>query len=180
MSAISAAPAGAPVPAPAPAAGHLVARADVEDFLYREARLLDTGRFEDWYALFTPDALYWVPAGRDDIDPARHLSIIHDDMKALSLRIKRLRSGHAYAQDPASKVHRVVSNVEVREFDEAAQMLQVHSVMLLVELARRRQTIHSARCEFTLQRVEGAWMIVRKKVNLLKNGQVLDNTPFLI
>ena len=158
----------------------IASRADIEDFLYREARLLDTGRFEDWHELFTPDALYWVPAGRDDIDPARHLSIIHDDMKALSLRIRRLRSGHAYAQDPASKVHRLVSNVEVGDFDEAAQLLQVHSVMLLVELARRRQTIHSARCEFNLRRVDGAWKIQRKKVNLLKNGQVLDNTPFLI
>jgi benzoate/toluate 1,2-dioxygenase beta subunit len=157
------------------------ARAEMEDFLYREARLLDTGKFEEWRALFTDDALYWVPAGRDDIDPLRHLSIIHDDMTALSLRIKRLRSGHAYAQDPASKVHRLVSNVELGAHDEAAQTLQVMSVMLLVELARKRQTIHSARCEFTLVRAEeGGWRIRRKKVNLLKNGEVLENTPFLI
>jgi hypothetical protein len=53
-------------------------------------------------------------------------------------------------------------------------------MMLLVELARKRQTIHSARCEFTLDRSEANWRIRRKKVNLLRNGEVLESTPFLI
>ncbi|MGH8695028.1 MAG: hypothetical protein ACREVS_00965, partial [Burkholderiales bacterium] len=30
--------------------------------LYREARLLDAGQFEEWLALYTPECLYWVPA----------------------------------------------------------------------------------------------------------------------
>ncbi|MBX6318288.1 aromatic-ring-hydroxylating dioxygenase subunit beta [Pigmentiphaga sp.] len=80
-------------------------RADVESFLYREARLLDTQRFEEWLDLFTDDALYWAPAGRDDIDPTRHVSIIHDDKAAMGRRVKRLRSGFAFAQEPASRVH---------------------------------------------------------------------------
>jgi benzoate/toluate 1,2-dioxygenase subunit beta len=157
-----------------------VQRSDIEDFLYREARLLDTMRFEDWMALFTEDALYWVPAGRDDIDPNRHVSIIHDDMMAMAVRIKRLRSGFAYAQDPASRVHRLVSNIEVGGSDPATGDLAVTSMMLLVELNRHRQTIHTARCEFTLAPEGHEWRIRRKKVNLLRNGEVLENTPFLI
>ena len=51
-------------------------RSAVEDFLYMEARLLDNRQFEEWMDLFTDDALYWVPAGRDDIDPSRHVSIV--------------------------------------------------------------------------------------------------------
>ena len=43
-------------------------------------------------------------------------------------------------------------------------------MMLLIELARHRQTFHSARCEFTLDRSSGCWRLRRKKVNLLKNG----------
>ncbi|WP_158808654.1 aromatic-ring-hydroxylating dioxygenase subunit beta [Beijerinckia sp. L45] len=158
----------------------LAERPEIEDFLYREARLLDSQQFEEWMDLFTDDALYWVPAGHDDIDPSRHVSIIHDDKKAMAVRIKRLRSGHAYAQDPASRVHRLISNVELGEADDERETLEVTCMMLLVELARHRQTIHSARCEFSLDRSDGRWRITRKKVNLLRNGEVLESTPFLI
>jgi 3-phenylpropionate/cinnamic acid dioxygenase small subunit len=158
----------------------IVERPEIEDFLYQEARLLDTQKFEEWFDLFTDDAVYWVPAGRDDIDPSRHLSIIHDDKAAIALRIKRLRSGFAYAQDPQSRVHRLISNVEVGPMDEERHTVEVTCMMLLIELARHRQTFHSARCEFTLDRSSGTWRLRRKKVNLLKNGEVLENTPFLI
>jgi 3-phenylpropionate/cinnamic acid dioxygenase small subunit len=152
-------------------------RADVETFLYREARLLDTRRFEEWLDLFTDDALYWVPAGHDDIDPTRHVSIIHDDKDAMARRIKRLRSGHAYAQEPASRVHRLISNVEI---ERDSDKIEITCMMLLVELARHRQTIHTARCDFSLVGDLGHWKIRRKKVSLLKNGEVLENTPFLL
>lgn len=155
-------------------------RAEIEQFLYREARLLDTQQFEAWLDLFTEDACYWVPAGRDDIDPTTHVSIIHDDKAAMARRIKRLRSGHAYAQDPASRVHRIISNVEIGETDPVNRVLEVHNMMLLVELARHRQTIHSAHCEFLLEQQCQAWRIKRKKVNLLKNNEPLESTPFLI
>jgi benzoate/toluate 1,2-dioxygenase beta subunit len=157
-----------------------VQRSDVEDFLYREARLLDTARFEEWLDLFTDDALYWVPAGRDDIDPSRHVSIIHDDKAAIAVRIKRLRSGFAFSQDPASRVHRLISNVELKARDQELGLVEVDCMMLLVELARKKQTIHSAHCEFTLDLSGEAWRIRRKKVNLLRNGEVLESTPFLI
>lgn len=155
-------------------------RPEIEDFLFRESRLLDTRKFEEWFDLFTEDALYWVPAGHDDIDPNRHVSIIHDDKTAIATRIKRLRSGFAYAQDPQSRVHRLISNVELGDVNEEEQTIEVTCMMLLVELARHRQTIHSARCEFTLNRSSGSWRVRRKKVNLLKNGEVLENTPYLI
>ena len=53
-------------------------------------------------------------------------------------------------------------------------------MMLLVELARKKQTIHTAYCEFSLLTGREPWSIRRKKVNLLKNGEVLESTPFLI
>jgi 3-phenylpropionate/cinnamic acid dioxygenase small subunit len=158
----------------------IVERPEVENFLYREARLLDAQKFEEWFDLFTEDAVYWVPAGRDDIDPCRHVSIIHDDKAAIAKRIKRLRSGFAYAQDPQSRVHRLISNVELGAADDEHQTIEVFCMMLLIELARHRQTLHSARCEFTLDRSSGNWRLRRKKVNLLRNGEVLENTPFLI
>jgi 3-phenylpropionate/cinnamic acid dioxygenase small subunit len=151
---------------------------EIEMFLYREAMLLDTGQFEAWFDLFTEDALYWVPAGHDDIDPTRHVSIIHDDHAALRKRIARLRSGHAYAQDPASRMHRIVSNVLPGAFDGGE--LDVSAMMILFELSRHKQTIHSCRCSFRLRRHGENWLIRSKKVGLLRNNEVLDCTGYLL
>ena len=40
-----------------------------ERFLLHEARLLDDGKFDDWLALLTPDAWYWVPSEPDQDNP---------------------------------------------------------------------------------------------------------------
>jgi 3-phenylpropionate/cinnamic acid dioxygenase small subunit len=150
----------------------------IEQFVYKEARMLDTRRFEDWLALFADDAVYWVPAGHDDIDPTQHVSIIYDTLQGMQKRVGRLNSGFAYAQDPASRTHRLVSNVEV--VSRAADAIEIATMMLLVELSRHKQTIHSARCEFVLRRHGDDWKITRKKVSLLKNNEVLESTPYLL
>jgi 3-phenylpropionate/cinnamic acid dioxygenase small subunit len=41
---------------------------EVEQFLYREARLLDERRFREWLELFTDDARYWM-GGRSNRYP---------------------------------------------------------------------------------------------------------------
>ena len=58
-------------------------REQVEQFLYREADLMDEHRYDEWLALWTDDALYWVPTGSDEIDPKREISLIYDDRTRL-------------------------------------------------------------------------------------------------
>src|SRR5215510_2344325 len=50
-----------------------------EEFLFHEARLLDTGRYEEWLALFTEDATYWLPLERNQKDPLETSSLVYDD-----------------------------------------------------------------------------------------------------
>ncbi|MDT5265984.1 MAG: hypothetical protein QOI90_2610, partial [Mycobacterium sp.] len=52
---------------------------DVEQFLYREARFADESDYDSWEALWTDDALYWVPAGDDGADPMEQMSMIYDN-----------------------------------------------------------------------------------------------------
>src|SRR5712692_5476267 len=71
-----------------------VARHKVESFLYREARLMDEHAYDEWLALWTDDALYWVPCNEDDIDPERHVSIVYENArgwKTASLGSKAVR-----------------------------------------------------------------------------------------
>src|SRR2546428_12161460 len=84
------------------------------EFVYREARLADEARYAEWHALWTDDAVYWVPATTDPAaDPEKHLSHIYDNRARLDTRIKLLQTGHRYSQEPASAMRRVISNLQV-------------------------------------------------------------------
>lgn len=111
-----------------------LARMAAEDFLIREARLLDEGRFEAWLGLFTADGTYRVPGGdggdwgygqAEGVDaqdpdaaggwgPAGYgLPLIDDDRATLEDRILRLRSPATHSQSPPSRTLHVVGGVEV-------------------------------------------------------------------
>ena len=87
-------------------------RSEAEEFLYREARLLDEGRLEEWLLLFTQDAYYWMPSDKG-LDPREETPIIYDDRATLEDRISRLRSPAAHSQSPPSRTRHMISNVEV-------------------------------------------------------------------
>ena len=87
-------------------------RHTVEQFLYREARLADEGDYDAWEALWTDDALYWVPIDGEGGDPQRQMSVIYDNRSRISTRLKQLRTGKRYAQAPPSNLRRLLSNIE--------------------------------------------------------------------
>ncbi len=91
------------------------ARADVEDFLYAEAALLDEWRLAEWFDLFAEGAVYQAPtAGApEDDDPNRSLFYIADDYVRLRERIERLKKKEAHAEYPRSRVRHMISNVRV-------------------------------------------------------------------
>jgi p-cumate 2,3-dioxygenase beta subunit len=99
----------------APAALDLgsMTRAQAEDFLYREARLLDDWDLDGWLTLWAPGATrYVVPCNDDpDGDPATDLVLIDDDELRMRLRVERLNSRKAHREYPHSRTSHQVSNV---------------------------------------------------------------------
>src|SRR5262252_4241610 len=86
----------------------------VATFLYQEARLADEARYAEWLALWTDDGVYWVPATTDpSAHPDKHLSHIYDNRSRLDTRIAMLRTGQRYSQEPASRMRRLISNIEI-------------------------------------------------------------------
>jgi benzoate/toluate 1,2-dioxygenase beta subunit len=153
----------------------------VQRLLYLEARLLDEGRLDEWLDLFTPNAVYWIPAGDYNIDPNDHVSIVYDTRQDMERRVARLKSGYAYAEDPPSRTHRAVSNLEIQvPGADGERTLTALTVMSLFALTKHKYVIHSARCEFLLQYNEPSWKIERKKVGLLRNDEPLEAMPYLI
>jgi len=155
-----------------------VDRQQVEQFLYYEADLMDEHRYDEWLALWADDALYWVPTGRDEIDPKREISLIYDDRTRLRVRIARLKSGFAHAQEPKSRMRRVVSNIVITETENREILTQ--SNFLLAELRRGKQDMFAGRTIHRLRPYQGSFKLVFKKVLLVNNDESIDNLTFLI
>lgn len=155
-----------------------VDRSQVENFLYREARLMDEHAYDEWFALWTDDALYWVPSNDDDFDPQRHVSIVYENKSRIEDRIFRLKSGAAYAQDPRSRLRRVVSNVEIEEGENGE--IVVHSNFNLTTLRRGRMDTFAGRTTHKLRPAGNSFQMAYKKVILLNNDEVINNLTFLI
>src|SRR5580698_8040614 len=114
---------------------------EVEQFIYREARLQDELEYDEWEALWTDDAVYWVPANGDDTDPTRSMSVVFDNRARIATRIRQLESGQRHAQSPPSRLARLVGNVEVLADDGAN--FSVMSVFVLHESRLRGVTVWS-------------------------------------
>lgn len=94
----------------------MITRAEVEDFLYREAALLDAWKLDEWLALLTDDARYRVPSNdAPDADPADTLFLIADDIHRIRGRVARLKDPQAHAEFPHSRTRRMITNVRIEE-----------------------------------------------------------------
>jgi 3-phenylpropionate/cinnamic acid dioxygenase small subunit len=152
---------------------------EVEQFIYREARLQDDHDYEAWEALWTDDALYWVPAGGDDTDPGSQMSIIHDNRSRIRLRVRQLQTGKRHSQAPPSRLRRIVSNVELLGTSEGDTLAGAN--FLVVESRERGLTLWAGRSEYRLRREAGGdWRMVTKKVMLVDNDRPLHTLAFLV
>lgn len=153
-------------------------RYQIEAFLYREARLIDEHRYDEWLSLWTDDGIYWVPCNEDDTDPARQVSIIYDDRVRLGDRVARLKSGAAWAQEPKSRMRRVIANLEIEEGENGE--VSVASNFILAELRRHMQNLWAGRTLHKLRPENGDFKIVYKKVMLVNNDEEIPALVFLI
>jgi p-cumate 2,3-dioxygenase beta subunit len=99
---------------PARATAARISHAQVEEFLFHEAALLDEWRLDEWLALLSADARYEVPSNdRPDADPASSLFTIADDIARIRGRVARLKDKNAHAEFPRSRTRRMISNVRI-------------------------------------------------------------------
>lgn len=151
-----------------------------EEFIYREAQFADEHRFDEWLALWDEqDILYWVPAGGDDIDPRRHVSLVYNNTHALiEERITRLKNRNMHAQQPRSRMRRLLSNMVIAQDD--GRCAQVEANFLLAELRSGKQDLFAGRTIYQLRYDATSIRLAGKKVLLLNNDECIDNLTFLV
>jgi 3-phenylpropionate/cinnamic acid dioxygenase small subunit len=168
---------------------------EVEQFLYREARLLDERRFHEWLELFTEDVRYWMAGRRNRypksskaiamLDPDRYvvedstedveLAILDENKQTLSARVARLDTGMAWAEDPPSRTRHLLANIEV-ETGSAGSELKVRANFIVYRSrSETEQDFYVGARRDVLRLVDGAWKIANRKLILDQNVLLAKN-----
>ena len=150
----------------------------VTTFLHDEAEALDEWRLRDWLGMVTDDVVYQVPVrvqrevtGESRVTGVQQDSFhLDEDHRSLRMRVERLETGFAWAEEPPTRTRHVVGNVRVRDGD-ADDEVRVRSNLLLYHTRwdRPEYTVLSGERHDVLRSVDGAWRLARRLV-------VLDNT----
>ena len=135
--------------------------------------------FDEWLALFTPDASYWVPSEPDQKSPLDTVSLIYDDRRLLETRVRRLASPRIYSQEPRSRTSRVVTNVTIEDAADPVATL-VRSKFVLIEFRRNEQRLFGGTSFHRLKTIDGNIKIAWKRVDLVNCDGPMDGivVPF--
>ncbi len=167
----------------------------VEQFLYREARLLDDRQLHQWLELLTDDIKYWMPIRsnrypanskaisimdgsryeEDDLSKEDELALMDETKDSLQRRVDRLDTGMAWAEDPPSRTRHFVSNVEVQPGDREGELKVYSNFIMYRTRAETEQDFYVGRREDVLRRVGGGFKIAYRKVTLDQNVLLAKN-----
>ncbi|MQA61239.1 MAG: hypothetical protein GEU86_07025 [Actinophytocola sp.] len=153
-----------------------------QEVLYREARLLDERRFDEWLDLFTDDGVYSLPITLSD-DP-REPALIRDSKAGMEERVFRLTKTLAHAQNPPSRTQHDVTNIEVGDLRDGQLEVfcnqTVHEMrtgdVFHVGLAEPR--LLTARCRYLFVPDSG-WRIKEKTCLLIDREYPIYNLTFI-
>jgi 3-phenylpropionate/cinnamic acid dioxygenase small subunit len=168
---------------------------EVEQFLYREARLLDERRFHEWLELFTDDVRYWMAARRNRypktskaiaiLDPDRYveadlaeddeLAILDENKQTLSARVARLDTGMAWAEDPPSRTRRLLANIEIEPSDAASELEVYSNFIVYRSRSEIEQDFYVGARRDVLRLCDGTWKIACRKLILDQNVLLAKN-----
>src|SRR5690606_218618 len=77
---------------------------EVSELLAREADHIDRREWQQWVDMYTPDAVFWMPAWRNEDettqDPMQEISLIYLPDRGIEDRVFRFSSGDSYASTP--------------------------------------------------------------------------------
>src|SRR5262252_8450496 len=153
---------------------------DLMSFYIREAWLLDERRFTEWLDLFTEDVLYFMPRRKNvlrreslrEVTPLGDLALFEDDKRYLEMRVARLDTGMAWAEDPPSRTRHLIGNLLVEPLDNGEVQARTAFLVYRSHLETDQQLFAGSR-EDVLRQVDGMWKVAKRTI-LLDANVLLD------
>jgi 3-phenylpropionate/cinnamic acid dioxygenase small subunit len=149
--------------------------AEAAELIHREGRYLDNQRWDDWLALYATDAVFWLPAWRDERaltdSPDTELSLIYCAARAgLEDRVWRVRSGLSAASTPLPRTSHLIGSAVLEPAANAAETICMSSwICHVFDLKRGDAAVFFGQYEHTLRRDGHGLRIVRKKIVLVND-----------
>ncbi len=164
-------------------------KADIEDFYFREADLLDDRRFRDWLDILADDISYFMPirrnvkfgqhAARENTKIGEGISWFDEDKWTLTKRVEQILTGVHYAEEPLSRICHMVSNVQIRGARpdlEQPRELDVTSRFLIYQNRVEYETYtFVGRRNDTLRMTESGWKVARREILIEQNILLAKN-----
>lgn len=144
---------------------------EIEEFLYRQAEILDDKRWDEWLGLFTEDGIYWVPVTEDQTaDKAEGVpNIFYEDLDLMRVRAKRVSHPRAWSQKPPHRTSHAVSSVIVESLDAKTGDVVVRSKFTMAEF-RRDVTRHFAgKYRHELKKTKDGYRIRHQRVDIVNS-----------
>jgi 3-phenylpropionate/cinnamic acid dioxygenase small subunit len=142
-------------------------------FLYREAELLDETKYEDWFnTCLSGDLQYLIPTRttRERAPDVSEFSDVSFHMKdtygSMRLRVNRLLTEHAWAEDPASRTRRLVTNIRVREVTAGEAEVRSYLMLYRSQWDTVDHDLIVAERQDVLRQESGQWRLARRVVLL--------------
>jgi len=144
---------------------HGITRAEVEEFLYEEAALLDAWRLREWLGLLTDDATYEVPStDTPDGDARTTLFLVADNLERLRSRVNQLLGKTAWAENPRSRTRRLITNARILDVD--GDTIRVTANFVVYRMRVEQVDTYVGRYEHTLVRRDSALRIRHRRAIL--------------
>ncbi|MCI3132220.1 3-phenylpropionate/cinnamic acid dioxygenase subunit beta [Phenylobacterium aquaticum] len=156
---------------------------EIEQFLYREARLLDQERYEEWLGLMTEDVHYWMPGMqaryRNDTTAGpliERMAFYDDDLLNLRRRVTRFMHATAWAEDPPTRAVHIINNVEV-ELTAVEGEYQVYSTF--VNCRGRNESeenwLAGRRTDLLRRQADGGLRLARREIHITQTVLLAKN-----
>jgi PAH dioxygenase small subunit len=137
-------------------------------FLINEAALLDNYQFQEWKSSLSEDLIYTMPVRTThenifQTQFSKEMFHFNENYKSIGLRIRRMETEYAWAEDPASRARRFVTNVRVSQLDD--NRLDVRSYLLVTRSrleATDAQLLSMERCDILEQSDSGLKLVKRE------------------
>jgi 3-phenylpropionate/cinnamic acid dioxygenase small subunit len=145
-------------------------------FYIREAWLLDERKFKEWLDLFTDDVLYFMPRRKNvpqreshrELTPLGDLAIFEEDKRYLEMRVARLDTGMAWAEDPPSRTRHMIGNLEAELAENDEARARTAFLVYRSHLETDHQLLSGYR-EDVLRKVAGGWKVAKRTIVLDAN-----------
>ncbi|MCX5240290.1 hypothetical protein OG824_34285 [Streptomyces prunicolor] len=148
--------------------------------IWREARLLDAKRYEEWDTLWAEGGEYVVPIDPQTTDFAGSLNLVYDDDRMRRMRIERLTGGFSISATAAARTVRTVSRFTVAARDESGDSIEICSAQVVVGYKRGETFVLAADLTHRVTFTADGPRIVRKVVRLINSEDAVTASGFLL